>query len=203
MIYYYRVGTFFETHVMMPWWRGVKRSQQHPWYLPPYRFPRATIDCPKKNPQLFFLLVLIRATVKSPWGVCPGHIAVPETIKQTRFQEVGCPRCSVPPLALIMSQILSSPPKRTYNSAGRFSATGEPPAPQLCREMDNEMWSSFVGPMPVKQFFQTFLPTPIKIPKSEKDRWVGFEKVATVGLENQMYDEFVRSCPIVLLFLHP
>jgi len=55
---------------------------------------------------------------------------------------------------------------------------------------------SFVGPMPIKQFFQTFLPTPLTFPKAETDKLTGFEKISATGLENQMYDEFVRffSC---------
>ena len=112
---------------------------------------------------------------------------------------MGCPRRSAAHLTLIMSRMLSSPAKHTYNSAGRFSATGEPPAPQLCRGMDDEMRSSFVGPMPVKRFFQTFLPTPLKFSKSERDGLVGFESMSATGSENQMYDGFVRSCLIVPL----
>ena len=83
-----------------------------------------------------------------------------------------------------MLSILSTPAKRTRNNAGRFSATGEPPAPELCREMDDEMRLSFVGPMPVKEFFQTFLPTPLLFPKAKKDKLMGFGKISASGLEN-------------------
>ena len=79
-----------------------------------------------------------------------------------------------------------------------FSATGEPPAPRLCRDMDDEMRPSFVGPMPVKQFFQTFLPTPLKFSKAEKDKLVGFENMSACGSETQMYDELVRFFSIAL-----
>jgi len=96
-----------------------------------------------------------------------------------------------------MSTILSTPAKRTRNSAGRFSATGEPPALELCREMDDEMRLSFIGPMPVKQFFQEFLPTPPKKGKS-----TGFEKISIFGLENQMYNEFARP-PVALSVPNP
>ena len=182
---------------------SIQRSQQYRWYPPSYRFPRATIDCPKKRAHgSSFSWYLLGPRSKARGDVHPGHIAVPQTIKRTGLREVSCPRSSVLHLALIMSRILSSPVKRTYNSAGRFSATGEPPAPQLCREMDNEMWSSFVGPMPVKQFFQTFLPTPVKFPKSERDGLAGFESMSAAGSENRMYDEFVCSCPIVLFLSH-
>ena len=100
-----------------------------------------------------------------------------------------------------MSSILSSPAKPTRNSVGRFSTTGEPPAPQLCREMDDEMRLFFVGPMPVKQFFQTFLPAPLKFSKAEKDKLAGFEKMSAAGPETQIHGEFVRFFSIILFVL--
>jgi len=100
-----------------------------------------------------------------------------------------------------MLSILSSPAKRARNDAGRFPAAGEPPAPELCREMDGEMRLSFVGPMPVKQFFQTFLPTPLTFPKAEKDKLTGFEKLSAAELGNQMYDKFVSFFSAVLFVL--
>ena len=61
------------------------------------------------------------------------------------------------------------------------------------------MGLSFVGPMPVRQFFQTFLPTPLKFPKAEKDKLAGFEKMSTCGSGTQMYGEFVRLFFIALI----
>ena len=95
--------------------------------------------------------------------------------------------------------ILSSPARCTRNSIGRFSATGEPPAPELCQEMDNEMRKSFIGPMPVKDFFQKFLPTPLKLSKAEKDKLVGFKKMSACRSEAKMYGKFVRFPFIALI----
>ena len=105
-----------------------------------------------------------------------------------------------------MPSIDSSPAKHTCNSAGRFSAIGEPPAKQLCDDMDNEMRRHFLGPMPVELFFRKFLP--INTPsKKVRASWPGFEDVANVKKETAMYDEFVRrfhhsiysSFPIICL----
>ena len=111
-------------------------------------------------------------------------------------------------LALIMSPPNSSPAKHTRNSAGRFSAVAEPPAKQLCDDMDNEMRHYFLGPMPVELFFRKFLP--IDTPsKKVRASWPGFEAVANVKRETAMYDKFVRdflypvyfSFPIIFLAL--
>ena len=61
---------------------------------------------------------------------------------------------------------------------------------------------TFVGPMPVRQFFQKFLPTPLSFPKTEKEKLAGFETMSAAGIENQMYDEFVRSFSIPRFIRH-
>ena len=61
---------------------------------------------------------------------------------------------------------------------------------------------TFVGPMPVKKFFQKFLPTPLSFPKTEKEKLAGFEMMSAAGIENQMYDEFVRSFSVPRFILH-
>ena len=91
-----------------------------------------------------------------------------------------------------MERLPSSPVKRTLNSASRYAAVGEPPALQLYKEMDDEMRLSFVGPMPVELFFETFLPISTKISNVKRNGLMGFEEMNSAGLENQMYDEFVR-----------
>lgn len=59
--------------------------------------------------------------------------------------------------------------------------------------MGGETRLSFVGPIPVKQFFRKFLPTPLSFRKQKRDQLVGFETMSAAGPESQMYDEFVRS----------
>lgn len=83
---------------------------------------------------------------------------------------------------------------RICNSAERFSSAGKPLAKQLCELLDNEMCKSFIGPMPVDEFFQAFLPTLPETSRAEKEKWAGFEGVSAAGLEKQMYGEFVRPC---------
>ena len=95
-------------------------------------------------------------------------------------------------LALTMSLILSSPAKHTRNSAGRYSATDKPPIKKLCDDMDDEMRRCFLGPMPIKEFFRKFLPIRKKPSGEEKAALPGFESIAEVKKENEMYDKFVR-----------
>jgi len=96
-------------------------------------------------------------------------------------------------LALTMPSLPSSPAKHTLNSAGRFSSVGKPPVKQLCDDMDNEMRRSFLGPMPVQQFFQKFLPGEAP-PNKVKASLSRFAAVAEAKNETEMYDKFVR-CP--------
>ena len=111
--------------------------------------------------------------------------------------------------ALTMPSFPSSPARHTRNSAGRFSAIENPPAKQLCDDMDNEMRYNFLGPMPVEQFFQKFLPLDETPPSKVRVTWPGFEAVAKAKKETAMYDKFVRrlfqpvyfSFPIVSLSL--
>jgi hypothetical protein len=94
-----------------------------------------------------------------------------------------------------MSLILSSPAKHTRNSAGKFSAIDTPPVKQLCDDMDNEMRRCFIGPMSVKEFFRKFLPAQ-ELSENDRAALPGFEAIAKVKKESEMYDKFVR------LFFH-
>ena len=105
-------------------------------------------------------------------------------------------------LVLTMSSLLSSPAKHTRNSAGTFSAVGNPPVRKLCEDMDNEMRHDFVGPMPVKLFFQKFLPAQ-PLSKKDKASLPGFEDVAKRGKETVMYGKLVRRFPHSIYFPFP
>ena len=59
-----------------------------------------------------------------------------------------------------------------------------------------------VGPIPVQQFFQKFLPTSVSFPKTQRSKLAGFETISTAGLENQLHDEFVRTISILFFVLH-
>lgn len=83
----------------------------------------------------------------------------------------------------------STPVKNTCNSATKFAATIRPLTEQ-CDNMDSEMRKHFVGPMPVRQFLDEFLP--VQIPPERRDRLPSFEAMTGVRLESQMYNTFVR-----------
>ena len=86
--------------------------------------------------------------------------------------------------------LLSTPAKNTRNSATKFAATTQP-LNELCDNMDSEMRKCFVGPMPIKEFLDKFLP--VQIPVARQGKLPGFEVMAGLRLESQMYDTFVRS----------
>ena len=89
-----------------------------------------------------------------------------------------------------MSTLLSTPVKNTRNSATKFAATTQP-LNELCDNMDSEMRKCFVGPMPVRDFFETFLP--VQPPPARWGQSPGFGVMAGLRLESQMYNAFVRS----------
>jgi len=61
------------------------------------------------------------------------------------------------------------------------------------------MRECFVGPMPVKEFFENFLP--VQLPPARRRRLQGFETMAGLEPEIQMYNTFVR--PFHAIFLVP
>ena len=128
----------------------------------------------------------------------PGHPL--HTIKRTRVQEVCIPHSPLPSdfyLTLNMP-IESSPVKFTCNSGGKFSAS-VPPVKELCDGMDNEMRHRFVGPMPVEEFFKEFLPVQ-ELSEEVRAALPGFEEIAKVKREKQMYNRFVRCLHLPVRF---
>ena len=91
--------------------------------------------------------------------------------------------------------LLSTPAKNTRNSATKFAATTQP-LNELCDNMDSEMRKCFVGPMPVREFFNEFLP--VQIPAATQGLLPGFGVMAGLRLESQMYNAFVRSFVVIL-----
>ena len=73
----------------------------------------------------------------------------------------------------------------------KFAATIQP-LNKLCNNMDLEMRRSFVGPMPVEEFLDNFLP--VQLPVVRWNKLLGFGAVAKFRLESQMYNAFV--CPL-------
>ena len=61
----------------------------------------------------------------------------------------------------------------------------------LLPNMDSEMGKCFVGPMPIKEFLDKFLP--VQIPAGRRGQLPGFGVMGGLKLESQMYDTFVRS----------
>lgn len=59
---------------------------------------------------------------------------------------------------LMIATPLSTPLKKTYNSPPRSAATTQP-LNKLQDNMDLGVTENFIGPMPVRTFFGTFLPT--------------------------------------------
>ena len=86
--------------------------------------------------------------------------------------------------------LLSTPVKNTRNSSTKFAATTQP-LNTLCNNMDAEMRKCFVGPMPVKDFLETFLP--VQLPSLRRGKLPEFTEMAGLRLESQMYSAFVRS----------
>ena len=86
--------------------------------------------------------------------------------------------------------LLSTPVKNTRNSATKFAATTQP-LNELCNNMDSEMRKYFVGPMPVKDFLENFLP--IQLPSARQGQLPEFGVMAGLRLESQMYNTFVCS----------
>jgi len=86
--------------------------------------------------------------------------------------------------------LLSTPAKNTRNSSTKFAATTQP-LNELCNDMDSEMRKCFVGPMPVKEFFGNFLP--VQLSPAGRSQLRGFEVMAGIRSESQMYNAFVRS----------
>ena len=91
-----------------------------------------------------------------------------------------------------MSTLLSTPVKNTRNSATKFAATTQP-LNELCNDMDSEMRKYFVGPMPVREFLDKFLP--VQPPPARRGQSPEFGVMAGFRLESQMYNAFVRSFP--------
>ena len=88
--------------------------------------------------------------------------------------------------------------KNTRNSTRKFS-TSTQLLNEFCDNMDSEMRECFVGPMPVKEFFENFLP--VQLPPARRRRLRGFEAMAGLESEIQMYNAFVR--PFHAIFLVP
>lgn len=88
-----------------------------------------------------------------------------------------------------MSTLLSTPAKNTLNSATKFAAT-TPERSELSKNMDSEMRKHFVGPMPIRKFFDSFLP--VQLSTKRRKRLQSFEAMAELRLESEMYNEFVR-----------
>jgi len=93
-------------------------------------------------------------------------------------------------LSIMSELLLSTPIKNAHNSFTESAAIPQPPN-ELCNNMDAEMRKCFVGPMPVKDFFEDFLP--VQLPPSRQDRLLGFGVMTGLRLESQMYGAFVRS----------
>jgi len=72
---------------------------------------------------------------------------------------------------------------------------------ELRDNMDSEMRKYFVGPMPVKEFLDNFLP--VEPPERVRDELPGFGKMVSKS-ESKMYNIFVRSSSLftVLLILY-
>ena len=86
---------------------------------------------------------------------------------------------------------LPSPPHACKEHAATITLLAE-----VRDKMDSEMRKCFVGPMPVKEFLEKFLPvTPPTTPKSKSS---GFEAMPESGIEGQMYDEFVSSFSVIV-----
>ena len=60
----------------------------------------------------------------------------------------------------------------------------------LLPNMDSEMGKCFVGPMPIKEFLDKFLP--VYPPTGRQGQLPGFGVMGGLKLESQMYDAFVR-----------
>ena len=94
----------------------------------------------------------------------------------------------------------TTPVKKTQNSIAKYAATIAPLA-EVRKNMDSEMRKCFVGPMPVKEFLEKFLPvTPPSVPKNKLQ---GFEAMTDSGVENQMYEQFVSSFSFIMGIRHP
>jgi len=62
----------------------------------------------------------------------------------------------------------------------------------LLENMDSEMRKNFVGPMPVRKFFEAFLPIELHegLPQQPQE----FVEMANVTSEKDMYAKFVSFC---------
>ena len=70
----------------------------------------------------------------------------------------------------------------------------------MYNNMNLEMRACFVGPMPVEEFLERFLPVP---PSSmPKDKPSGFETMAGVETESKMYDGFVSLFSTIVRIQH-
>ena len=100
------------------------------------------------------------------------------------------PALALGSLSTMSALLLSTPVKNTRNSSTKFAATTQP-LEKLCNDMDAEMRKCFVGPMPVKDFLENFLP--VQLPSLRRGQSPEFTVMAGLRLESQMYSAFVRS----------
>jgi hypothetical protein len=56
--------------------------------------------------------------------------------------------------------------------------------------MDSELRKHFVGPMPVRDFFNTFLP--VEVSETTRNELPSFTGMARLKLENKKYRKFAR-----------
>lgn len=90
-----------------------------------------------------------------------------------------------------MLPLPSTPRKNTCNSASKYAAV-KAPRNELLDNMDSEMRKNFVGPMPVRDFFEAFLP--IELPEELPQQPREFVEMASVTSEKDMYSKFVSFC---------
>lgn len=86
----------------------------------------------------------------------------------------------------------SSPIKRTNQSSSNFGSSTLPDYTSKRKGLANEMEGSWVGPMPVKEFIEEFLPLAkgtLRPPQRPKL----FGELPDVTLEKDMYAPFVSS----------
>ena len=123
-------------------------------------------------------------------------------IQKVRLQKVCIFRLSLAlgSLSVMPALLLSTPVKNTCNSSTKFAATPQP-LNELCNNMDAEMRKCFVGPMPVRDFFENFLP--VQFPSSRQGQLPGFGVMGGLRLESQMYSAFVSSFSSPYQFHNP
>ena len=87
-----------------------------------------------------------------------------------------------------MLPLPSTPRKNTYNSSSKYAAV-KAPRNEVLDNMDSEMRKNFVGPMPVKEFFEAFLP--VEPPEEFLKQPQEFVEMANATSEKDLYTKFV------------